>query len=250
MHARRCFAGVAAFWIAGVLTVSAGDGRPKPFHFWLLQYPAVQQELGFSPAQAAEATALVRSYDAALWTEIGNQSPPDLKNLTGEERIRKIQENAEVNARRNRKVIAPFTPRFEKLLNPSQRQRFLQIAWQRAWKSTGGRALNDPELTEAIGLSEKQRGELTAIYDKFRDKEDHLFYSESAQVNSPGLPKLKAEIERLYPDWSQAMARVLTPEQRHKLDAVLGQPIDLARLAKEIKEEQARFQREGPFRKP
>lgn len=250
MHARRCFAVVAAFWIAGVLTVCAGDGRPKPFHFYLLQYPAVQKELGFSPAQAAEATALVRTYEAALWTEILHGSPPGLKNLTGEQRIRKIQENSEVNARRNRKVVAQFTPQFEKLLNPRQRQRLLQIAWQDGSKSTGGRVLNDPELMEAIGLSEKQRAELTAIYDKFRDKEDHLFYSESAQANSPGLPKLQAEMERLYPEWSQAMAQVLTQEQRHKLDAVMGKPIDLSRLSKEMKEEQDRFKREGPFRKP
>jgi hypothetical protein len=70
MDARRCFAVVGVFWIAGVLTVCVGDDRPKPFHFWFLQYPAVQKELGFSPAQAAEATALFRTYDAALWTEI------------------------------------------------------------------------------------------------------------------------------------------------------------------------------------
>jgi hypothetical protein len=250
MHARRFFAVMAAFWIAGVLTVNAGEDRPKPFHFYFLQYPIVQQELRFSPTQTAEATALVRTYDAALWTEILHGSPPDLKNLSREPRIRKIQENSEVNARRTRKVTAQFTPQFEKLLNPHQRQRLLQIDWQHGWKLTGGRVLNDPELLQAIGLSEKQRAELTAIYDQFRDKEDHLIYSESAQANSPGLPKLLAEMERLYPEWGQAMAQVLTQEQTHKLDAVMGKPIDLSRLSKEMKEEQDRFQREGPFRKP
>jgi hypothetical protein len=46
------------------------------------------------------------------------------------------------------------------------------------------------------------------------------------------------------------MAQVLTQEQRHKLDAVMGKPIDLSRLSKEMKAEQDRFQREGPFQKP
>ena len=92
----------------------------------------------------------------------------------------------------------------------------------------------DPELADEIGLSEKQRVQLRTINDAYQDKEEHLIYSDGVREGSPDLPKTLAAMERLYPEWNEAMARVLTAEQRHKLDAALGKPADVSRLRKEM----------------
>jgi hypothetical protein len=237
MRVRFCLIVLASFWMAGGSTACADDRGEKPFRCYMLQYPTVQKELELSAEKSAEINALSKACDAALWKQVLQGSPPDLKNVTGEERIKRIQESSRADTRRNRKLLAEFVPRFEKQLDSGQRQRLRQLDWQFGWRTKGGRALRDPELEEAIGLSEKQRGQLVVIDDKFKDKEDHLLYSTAPQ-GSPEESKVIAEMERLYPDWNQAMAALLSKEQRQKLEAAMGKPIDVPQLLEEMKQRQ------------
>lgn len=225
-----CAAAVAAF--------AADESDGTRFHFDALRYPTVQKELELSPQQAAEINSLVKSYDDAFWKLALQGTLPDPQNVTEQERIRLIQAWNRERAPRFRRVTAQFASRFEKLLDVRQRQRLRQIDWQIGWKRTGGRVLQDAELVSAIGLSDQQRARLRAIDDEFRDKEVHLIYSDGAREGSPDGPKVIAAMERLYPDWNETMARVLTQEQRHKLEVRLGKPTDMPRLLKEIEQRQ------------
>jgi hypothetical protein len=246
MPARSVFVIAAAFWIAGGLKVCAEDRLKELFHYDLLEYPTVQKELALSAEKSAEISALVKTYEQTWWKDaVGDGSWPDLRNATDGERYRKVHEINEALSLRSQIVRARFAPRFERLLNPHQRVRLLQIDWQLEWRNHDGRTFIDLDLAKAIGLSQQQCAQLAALYARYQDQEEYLLCSRGVETGSPELPKAIAELRRLYSDWSQSMTRVVTEGQMRKLDIVLGKPIDLPRLLKEMRKKENQIRRVG-----
>lgn len=177
MHNRFWLGIWAVLAVAPVSTVTAGG---PAFHFESLRYPLVQKELGPSRRQVIEINLRLKSYDDAISRALREGSLPDLKNVTEQERIRLMQASNKEGSLRNWKVMQQFADRFDNLLDARQRLRLYEIDWQVGWKTTGGRALADSELAELIGLSREQRTQVQVINDAFKDKEDHLIYSDGA----------------------------------------------------------------------
>jgi serine/threonine protein kinase len=109
----------------------------------LLEQPSVQADLKLSEEQVHRVTRLAARRRAAFW---------DSPDLSLERWRTKFEELA---AREN--VVL-------KSLAPEQARRLKQIAWQEG----GASAFSDPELLEALGVTENQKEQIRAIQDQSR----------------------------------------------------------------------------------
>jgi eukaryotic-like serine/threonine-protein kinase len=109
----------------------------------LLEQPSVQEELQFSPDQARQVARLASRRRAAFW---------DSPNLSLERWRSKFEELAA-----QEKAVLEG-------LRTEQARRLKQIAWQEG----GASAFSDPELLEALRLTEEQKESIRAIQDEAR----------------------------------------------------------------------------------
>ncbi|WP_437230575.1 Spy/CpxP family protein refolding chaperone [Planctomicrobium sp. SH661] len=133
-----------------------GGGSP----YRLLANPAVQEELSLTDEQKTKATALLESMrEAQRGNGPGEGNRENFRNLSEEQRRERFAAMAKEFEERNAKVNAEFKPKFAEVLDEVQRERLQQISWQ----SQGIRALNDPELATALGLSQEQKEKIAAV---------------------------------------------------------------------------------------
>jgi hypothetical protein len=230
MLVRRASTVLIIVWAVGGLRLLAGAGDVVRLSaYWALRYRCVQHEINLSQAMAKEIDALTEQLDDAGWEALKHFPPPNVADLPVEEGIQKMREHNKLVIPRNRKMMAEFDLRFERLLDAKQRQRLQQVAWQIIVRQ----ALQDRVLADGIGLSKEQRSQLVAIYEQFHDKEDHLLTPANIRSDSAKLAQTLAQMERLYPDWDQAMLQVLTKPQKKQFDELLGKPFDTSLVEKE-----------------
>jgi Spy/CpxP family protein refolding chaperone len=180
-----------------------GPGGPGGFlggggTFGLIQQQEVQQEIELSEEQQAE----LQSLGDTIRNEVRDQMQgmfQGLRDLSDEERQAKF---AEIRTRFE-EFNKDAETRMQSVLMPHQFDRLKQIDLQSRIQRGGAAALTEGELADTLGLSESQR-------DQIREK------SEQVQKD------LQEKISQLRVDARNQLLDVLTPDQRAKLEAMLG----------------------------
>lgn len=179
---------------------------------------AVQKELGIGADLAAKLASLRDDYRAAIQKEyqtagIDFQS---FQNLSADERQKVTAKMTEINTKLNEE----FTPQLAKLLSADQMGRLKQIQIQ----AQGATALTtNPEVAQALNLSEEQRRKLNDLQAEFARRQRDLFTSGDPQERFAKLRELNRERDA-------KLLEVLTDEQKQKFTALKGDPFDVSQL--------------------
>jgi hypothetical protein len=163
----------------------------------IMNIPIFQRELKITPDQRK----LINKVNDDISSGAQKNLPPPSQDPDERKQVQqKIDDNV-------RKVEEKAAERFNEILQPKQLKRLKEIYLQLA----GPRALIDPDIAEALDLSDEQKKDLKALYDKY-------------------LPKLRKERSpqaqfRVLAEWSKKANEILTPEQRTKLKQMAGKSI-------------------------
>jgi Spy/CpxP family protein refolding chaperone len=183
-----------------------GPGGPGFFGggtLGLMQIQEVQREIELSEDQQAE----LRSLGETVRDEIGQEMQgmfQGMRDLSDEERQARF---AEIGARMQ-EINRGVEKRMQKVLLPHQYDRVKQIELQSRLQLGGAAALTEGELAETLGLTEDQR-------EQIREK------SEEVQRD------LNDKINQLRVEARNQLLEVLTPEQRAKLESMMGSEFTL-----------------------
>ncbi len=180
-----------------------GPGGPGGFFggggiLGLAQQQEVQQEIELSQDQQAQ----LQKLSDTIRNEIRDQMQgmfQGMRDLSDEERQAKFAEIRTKFEEINKDAEA----RLQSVLMPHQLDRLKQIDLQLRIQRGGAAALTEGELADTLGLSESQR-------DQIREK--------SQQVQKD----LQEKISQLRVDARNQLLEVLTPDQRAKLEAMMG----------------------------
>jgi Spy/CpxP family protein refolding chaperone len=180
-----------------------GPGGPGGFFggggvLGLLQQQDVQKEIELSEDQQAQ----LQTLGETIRDDIRNQMQDmfqGMRDLSDEERQARFDEIRAKFEEINKDAEA----RIQKVLMPHQFDRLKQIDVQARLQRGGAAALTDGELADTLGLTESQR-------DQIREK------SEQVQKD------LNDKISQLRVDARNQLLEVLTPEQRAKLESMMG----------------------------
>jgi Spy/CpxP family protein refolding chaperone len=193
--------------IAVALVVQLGSAQaPRGFgggfggSLFLLSQKSVQDELKLSEEQTKKLTTLQEKQRE------GRASFKGFKDLSDEEKKAKIQEfakQAQERAKEADKAIA-------EILKPEQLKRFKQISLQQR----GAGAISDPEVAEALKLTDEQKG-------KVKDINESL--AKDAREAGRGEDGRKKR-EELRKSADEKVMAILSEEQKTKLKELGGEP--------------------------
>lgn len=183
--------------------VRGGPGGPGGFFggggtIGLIQQQDVQKEIELTEDQQSE----LRTLADTIRDEVGEEMRgmfQGMRDLSDEEREAKM---AEIRTRFE-EIGKDAESRMQKVLLPHQFDRLKQIDLQSRLQRGGASALSEGELADTLGLSESQR-------DQLREKQE--------QVQK----ELDEKIGQLRVDARNQLLEVLTPEQRAKLQGMMG----------------------------
>lgn len=200
----------------------------------LLAVPAVQEELALSDEQKTQSAVLVTAMREAARNN-GPQQGLDresLRNMSDEQRRERFAAMGKEMEERNAKLLAEYQPKFAEVLDEAQLQRLHQISWQ----SQGPRALRDPELAKALGLSQEQQDKIAAVFTEnrgpgpggnqgFRGRNDDNGGDREAQR-----AEFQARMAEMNAKVDHDVKGVLTDAQKTELNNLLGAQFDLSKL--------------------
>jgi Spy/CpxP family protein refolding chaperone len=180
-----------------------GPGGPGGFFggggtFGLIQQQEVQNEIELSDDQQAELRTLGETIRDQIRDEMQGMFQ-GMRDLSDEERQAKF---AEIRTRFE-EINKDAEAKMQKVLLPHQFDRLKQIDVQARLQRGGAAALTEGELADTLGLTETQR-------DQIREK------SEAVQKD------LSEKIAQLRVDARNQLLEVLTPEQKAKLEGMMG----------------------------
>ncbi len=180
-----------------------GPGGPGGFFggggtLGLIQQQEVQKEIELSDDQQAQLQTLSETIRDEIRNEMQGMFQ-GLRDLSNEERQAKFDE---IRTRFD-EINKDAEARMQKVLMPHQFDRLKQIDLQARIQRGGAAALTEGELADTLGLTESQR-------DQIREK------SEEVQKD------LNDKINQLRVDARNQLLDVLTPEQRAKLESMMG----------------------------
>jgi hypothetical protein len=198
---------------------------------------AVQKELGLKEDQVAKVRDLgeqVRDEMRAAMQAGGGFG--DFRDLSPEERQKRMTEFQARMAETTKKINDKFLPLLSEILTEEQETRLQQIAWQAA----GVMALLDAELQGKLGLSKEQQDKLAALNKEAGDKLAEL----RPQGRGPGGPggaggpggpggnfqELFTKMREINETRDKNMLEVLTADQKAKFDQAKGKEFDVAQL--------------------
>jgi Spy/CpxP family protein refolding chaperone len=164
----------------------------------LAQQQEVQQEIELSEDQQAQLKTLSDTIRSEARDQMQDMFQ-GMRDLSDEERQAKF---AEIRIKFE-EINKDAEARMQSVLMPHQIDRLKQIDLQSRIQRGGAAALSEGELADTLGLSESQR-------DQIREK------SEEVQKD------LQAKISQLRVDARNQLLEVLTPEQRSKLESMMG----------------------------
>lgn len=165
----------------------------------LLQDDSVRNELDLMDDQVQQLQAIGNDIRQQVRDELQG-SFQGIRDLSPEERQQRFQEiRSKVDA-----IVAKSQGRLQEVLLPHQYDRLKQIDLQARIQRGGASALTDGELAESLGLSDQQKEQL-------RER--------SQQVQQ----ELQEKIAQLRTEARGKLMDVLTPEQRAKLQSMLGE---------------------------
>ena len=206
-HAFRSGLAVAA--LAGILVPSLSLAQPggrRPFRggpggsmLGLLQREEVQQEIQLVDEQQAQINALAEDIRSQMRDMFGQ-----MRDLSEEERRARFDEiRSKVE-----KIRTEAESRLQKVLLPHQLARLKQIDLQARLQEGGAAALTNGQLADTLSLTAKQQDQLRQRAEQARQE-------------------MQEQIRQLRAEAREKLLEVLTPEQRAKLEAMLGEQFDL-----------------------
>lgn len=180
-----------------------GPGGPGGFFggggtFGLIQQQEVQQEIELSEDQQAELRTLGEEIRDQVRKEMQGMFQ-GMQDLSDEERQARFDEIRTRFEAINKDAEA----RMQKVLMPHQFDRLKQIDLQSRLQRGGAAALTEGELADTLGLTEAQR-------DQLREKQEEV------------QKDLNEKIGQLRIEARNQLLEVLTPEQRAKLEGMMG----------------------------
>ena len=195
---RLCSLSLALVLLATSAQIAEAQGRGGGRGFggdklFLLSQKSVQDELKLDAEQVAKVAQLSAAREAAR---------QNTQNLTREERRKQFEEQAEAND----KAVAEF-------LNEDQARRLQQISLQQR----GARAFDDPEVAEALMLTDEQKGRIATIQEDARTQMRSLFQGGNRD-------QAVGQFEALRRATTQKVTDLLTAEQKTKWKELLGEP--------------------------
>jgi Spy/CpxP family protein refolding chaperone len=164
----------------------------------LIQQQEVRSEIELSEDQQAELETLGQTIRDEMRQEMQGMFE-GMRDLSDDERQAKF---GEIRSRFE-EINKDAEARMQKVLLPHQFDRLKQIDLQSRLQRGGADALSEGELAETLGLTESQR-------EQIREK------SEEVQKD------LNEKIAQLRVDARKQLLEVLTPEQRAKLESMMG----------------------------
>lgn len=165
-------------------------GFRRAMLLFLLNQKSVQEELKLSDDQVTKVKELLDKQ---------RDSFRGLRDLSREERQKKIQEQGEAT----RKAVA-------KLLKPEQLKRVRQVALQ----LQGARALNNPQVAKALEISDEQK-----------EKIQEIQRSAFAELRGAGRgEEARKKRQEVMKATNEKIMGVLTAEQKTKLKKMQGAP--------------------------
>jgi Spy/CpxP family protein refolding chaperone len=196
------------FWMAAALiALIAARGRAQsscehcagakgPPALMLLTQPAVQQELKLSDEQ-------IKKVGEALAQE--REEFRKMRELPREEREHKFAEFFAANRKQAKAIVTP-----------EQAHRLRQIAWQQQ----GAMAFGNPRVAEALHLSDEQKEKIKTIRQETRDAARKVFGQDPPAAREDA----RKAMEKLHKDAAAKMMALITPEQKEKWQALIGEP--------------------------
>ncbi|MGD9636392.1 MAG: hypothetical protein AB7G28_04950 [Pirellulales bacterium] len=180
-----------------------GPGGPGGFFggggtFGLIQQQEVQQEIELSEEQQTQLQSLGEEIRNQIRNEMQGMFD-GMRDLSDEERQARFDEIRTKFEQINKDAEG----RMQKVLMPHQFDRLKQIDVQSRLQRGGAAALTEGELADTLGLTEAQR-------DQIREKQE--------QVQKD----LDEKIGQLRIEARNQLLEVLTPEQRAKLEGMMG----------------------------
>jgi hypothetical protein len=185
----------------------------------LVGYDAVLRELAVDEETAGRLRGLAEEYRTVVQREmtalnIDYAAISDLPALERAAEMRKVNaQTAEVH----RRLTEQFLPRLMVLLTPAQMERLKQIYLQAA----GLDAWTEPPLAATLELTPAQQQQLAALRD------DYLRRQQSLQGD---FLQRFARIRELNSERDAEALKLLTPQQREKLQTLQGAPFDASQL--------------------
>jgi Spy/CpxP family protein refolding chaperone len=200
---RRCLLCAAALAVVAMTATPAWAQRQRQrggFGFFrggselmLLRQKSVQDELKVTEDQVKKVTELAEKQRGAFG---------ELRNLSREERQKKIEERSKENA----KALA-------EILKPEQVKRLKQISLQQQ----GARAINNPEVATALNLTAEQKEKVKSIGEEAAKEMRELFQGGNREEARKEMADLRKSTE-------EKVQGVLTTEQKAKLKELQGEP--------------------------
>jgi hypothetical protein len=196
------------------------------FRVRLLMVDAVQKDLGLTADQKGKIMDFVRAFAkesrefAAKWPDVFASNGPAHMS---EARSREFRAGLSDFQSKQRELRAKMVG----TLTPSQSERLKQIRLQQ----TIAGALTRPEVVKALGISERQLASIRSVNDRTEKKELALLGGPFPQ--SPGKRRKKSvelakKSDEVHAEANKVAMEVLTPEQRAKLEKLVGRNVDLA----------------------
>jgi len=195
--------------------------------YGLLGNPAVQEELALSDEQKTKTAELLNSMRDAQRSAFASGNREGLRDLSPEERRERFETMRKEMDERNAKLMAEYQPKFADVLDEVQLQRLNQIHWQ----AQGTRALHDPELVKALGLSQEQQEKIGTLLNENRGgfgggPGRRGPGGDNGQDRDARRQEFQARMEKLDSD----VKAVLTDAQKTELANQLGASFDVAKL--------------------
>jgi hypothetical protein len=115
-----------------------------------------------------------------------------------------------------RDILNAATPEIEKVLRSEQMRRYQQIRFQQRWRE----ALTDPEVWDALKLTEEQRKGTVRVKDETQER----FFAFMRQRGFAG----PEDSDRFDAERMERTLALFTPEQRKAWDEMRGEPFKLS----------------------
>jgi Spy/CpxP family protein refolding chaperone len=217
---RTTWHGAAAVWALTIFLVSSvalaqqgGGGFRRGGGFGglggggvvgLVMREDVQQELQLVDEQQEKVNAVSEETRNRIQEEFRDvfSQMQDLDEEERQERLDEIRQRIE-------KINSDMEKRLKKVLMPHQFDRLKQISLQTRIQQMGAEALTSGELAETLGLTDAQREKLER---------------RQAEVQE----ELQEKMRQLRLEARDKILAVLTPEQRAKVESLMGDQFDLA----------------------
>ena len=193
-------------------------GRPQGVApLSLVSNAAVQKELGLNEEKADKLKDIAGDVQSEVREKMAESGIDfqGLRDLSPEEREKKMVEIRAKSAEIQKAVNDTFMPKVAEILDKAQLTRLREIAIQAAYAS----ALSDAGVVKDLGLSKEQQDKIAAIDKDF-----------SGKLN--GVPRAErfAKMAELRGEHLAKATEVLTKDQQAKFTEMKGKPFDLKQL--------------------